>query len=333
MLSRRPLAMGVVGLIVLAVIALVAPQVLGSLYWYAVLTTVLINVLLTSSLRVIHLLGRDSLGHVGFMLIGAYSAALLGTRLAVPFWAGILAGGILAALLALAVSYSFMRVKGVYFAMLTLLTAETLRLAAYYWPSLTGGATGMVGIGVPGEFAGMSFGTPTNYYFVVVAVVTASLVVLFVFEHSDVGLKWRAVRDAEELATAVGVRTVGYKAGAFVLACFFAGVAGALFAQSERALSAEFTARFGVLMSLYLIVYMAVGGVERFAGAIAGAVVLTLLAELAGSFKEYQPIVLGAIAILVAVTMPTGLIGAFDRLLRVVRARRRPVSDAVTTKV
>ncbi|MHB8867850.1 MAG: branched-chain amino acid ABC transporter permease [Thermoleophilia bacterium] len=318
---------GLAGLAVLAGAAALAPQVLDSIYWYAVLTTVLVNILLTSSLRVIHLLGRDSLGHVGFMLVGAYAAAALGTRLGWPFWAAILAAGFGTALVALAMSYSFMRVKGVYFAMLTLLTAESLRLAAYYWPSLTGGSSGMVGIRVSGGPAGLDFSDPTNYYYVVVLVVTLSLAILFAVERSDVGLKWRAMRDAENLAQAVGVRTLWYKVAAFVIACFFAGVAGALVAQSERALSAEFTARFGVVASLYLVVYMTVGGAERFAGPVIGACSLTLLAELAGSFKEYQPIVLGGIAVLVTLALPGGLMGAYDRIRVAVGGGGRPRTD------
>jgi len=130
------------------------------------------------------------------------------------------------------------------------------------------------------------------------------------------GLKWRAIRDGEPLAQSVGVPVMTYKMANFVIACFFAGLAGALYAHGQRGLDAEATSRFGGLMSMYLVVYMVVGGDGPFLGPAVGATLLTLISQLANSAKEYQPIVVGVIAILVTIAMPDGIAGLASRLWR-----------------
>ena len=299
---------------------------MGSVYWYAILTTAMVNILLTSSLRTIYLLGRISLGQVGFMLIGAYVSALLVMRVGMSFWIGLVLGGLAAAAVALLLSYPFLRAKGVYFAMLTLLTAESLRLVVFYAPrSLTGASGGLPNIPGPGHLLGINLGTLKNSYYLAVAIVTLSLLVLYALERSDVGLKWRAIRDAENLAESVGVKVLWYKTAGFVVACFFAGVAGALFAHIQGGLSVEATSRFGVVTSLYLLVYMAVGGAQYFSGPVVGALLLTVVTQLAGSLKEYQPIFVGVVAILFALLLPTGLAAVPGRLFR--RKDRRPADS------
>lgn len=297
----------------------IAPGVLGSEYWFAIFTIVLINVLLASSLRTLFLIGRISLGHVGFMLIGAYGSALLSMRLGLPLWISVPLAGVMAALVALVVAYPFLRVAGIYFAMLTLLAAETLRLVAFNWRGLTGGSLGLTGIPGPGPLqlpgaGAIELAAINRYYYLALLVVALSLLALYLLERSDLGLKWRAIRDAEMLAQSVGVPVMAYKVANFVIACFFAGLAGGLYAHFQRGLDAEATSRFGALMSMYLVVYLVVGGQGRFLGPAVGATLLTIVSQLAGVAKEYQPIVVGLIAILVTVFMPGGIAGVIPRL-------------------
>ena len=108
-----------------------APLVLGSIYWTSVLTMIAINVLLTASLRTITLIGEFSLGHVGFMLVGAYTSGLLSMKAGLPVSLTIPIGAASAGVLALLLGYPFMRVKGIYFAILTVVTSESLR----FWPA------------------------------------------------------------------------------------------------------------------------------------------------------------------------------------------------------
>jgi len=160
----------------------------------------------------------------------------------------------------------------------------------------------------------ITFDSVNSYYYLTVVIVALSLFVLYRLERSRLGFKWRAIQDTEALAQSVGINVMWYKALNFAIACFFAGIAGALFAHYQHALSPDFSARFGVLMSIYLLVYMVVGGDAKFTGPIVGTVVLTIISEFARELKEYRPMLIGAIAILTMLLMTEGLIGLPNRV-------------------
>jgi branched-chain amino acid transport system permease protein len=315
----KKLLMKTLGIFVLAAVIIALPIALQSVYWTSVLIILWINILMVSSLRTIRLLGHISLGHVGFSLIGAYGSALLVMKSGLPFFIAFFLGGMMSACIALVLAYPFLRVKGPYFALLTLLTAETFRLIAWHWPSLTGGFWGLLKIPSPNPITIPLIGTITfdsviNYYYLIAVIVTLSLLALYLLERSYLGFKWRAIQDSEALAQSVGMNVMRYKALNFAFACFFSGLAGALFAHYQHALSPDFSARFGVLMSIYLLVYMVVGGDSLFIGPIIGTVVLTIISELARELKTYQPMLIGAIAILSVLLLPEGLIGLPNRI-------------------
>ena len=123
------------------------------------------------------------------------------------------------------------------------------------------------------------------------------------------------------LAGAVGINVIGYKMVNFVIAAFMAGISGALFASFQHNLSPDTTSRFAVTMSIYLLVYMVVGGKDYFIGPLVGTAVLTLLAEKTRSMQQYQPMLTGAIAIVVMLFMPAGLVGLPARIQKRRRGR------------
>ena len=125
------------------------PLFVKGAYSLHVLIMVGISIILTSSLRTIATTGQISLAHAGFMAIGAYTSALLVMKLGLSFWAAFPLGGIAAALIALLVGYPFVRVKRVYFAMLTLFMGEVIRLIIMEWRDLTGGSSGLLNIPPP----------------------------------------------------------------------------------------------------------------------------------------------------------------------------------------
>jgi branched-chain amino acid transport system permease protein len=301
------------GIVALIVFLFCVPLFLKNIYWLHVLCLVCINVLLASSLRTINLTGELSLGQVGFMLIGAYSSALLSMRMGIPVWLSMLFGGLLAAFVAFVLGYPILRTKGAYFTVLTFLVAEIFRLSMWYTPSLSGGPAGLSKIPPPSAInilgiTAITFATKSAYYYLLLVIVLLSLVILFRVECS-LGFTWMAIRQNDSLAEAVGINVMGYKLIAFVVGCFFAGIAGALFAHFMHLLTTDVTAMFGMLMSIYVVIYMVVGGQARFAGPIVGAVVLTLVPEFARPLKEYQPIIFGALVIFIIFFMRKGLIG------------------------
>ena len=301
------------------VLAIVLPLVLSSIYWTSALTRILIYVLMAVSLRTIYLVGEFSLGHVGFMCIGAYTSALLVMKAAFPFALALTASGLLAGLVALVMGYPFMRVKGVYFVILTVVTSESFRLLAFNWKELTGGTDGLIGfpgagiLSIPG-IGQVDFGGFIEYYYLALAVVCTSLYVLYRLERSRLGFTWLAIRETDKMSAAIGINVLRYKVINFSAACFFAGIGGALLAHSEQALSPMASASFGVMTTIYLLVFMVVGGKTRFEGPIIGAVVLSLVGEFTRPVEEYQPMIIGAIAITGAILLPDGLASIPDRI-------------------
>ncbi len=301
------------GIVALIVFLFCVPLFLKNIYWLHILCLVCINVLLASSLRTINLTGELSLGQVGFMLIGAYSSALLAINMGLSVWLAMLLGGLVAAVVALVLAYPILRTKGVYFAVLTLLVAEIFRLTMWYLPDLSGGPAGLSNIPPPSAInilgiTAITFDTKSAYYYLLLVIVLLSLVILFRIERS-LGFTWMAIRQSDSLAESVGINVMGYKLVAFVVGCFFAGIAGALFAHFMHLLTTDVTAMFGILTTIYVVIYMVVGGQARFAGPIVGAVVLTLVPELARPLKEYQPIIFGALVVFIIFFMRQGLIG------------------------
>jgi branched-chain amino acid transport system permease protein len=243
---------------------------------------------------------------------------LLGVRMFMhpprPFWPALMLGGLGSAAVALVLGYPFLKVRGIYFSILTLLTAETFRLIAYYWRSLTGGSNSLMGVPPPEPMTlpllgTVTFDTSISYYYLAVAVILLCLLILYLVEHSHIGQAWRSIKDSDELSQSVGINVIGYKIINFVVACFFAGISGALFAHYQLNLSPAVTSRFGVFTSIYLVVYLVVGGINSFVGPIVGTIVLTLISELTRPMKEYQPMLIGVIAILVVLYMPGALTG------------------------
>jgi branched-chain amino acid transport system permease protein len=238
-----------------------------------------------------------------------------------PFGVTLPVAGLISGLVAFALGYPFMRVKGIYFAILTLVTSESIRLLAFNWRSLTGGVDGLIGfpgagvLSIPG-LGQLDFNRFTEYYYLTLAVICVSLFILYRLEKSKLGFTWLAIRDADKMAGAVGVNVLRYKVIAFSIASFFAGIGGGLFAHFERALGPHPTASFGVMTTIYLLIYMVVGGKAKFVGPIFGAFVLSLVYEFARPVEEYQPMIIGVIAIVVVMIIPEGLIGIPKKIKR-----------------
>jgi branched-chain amino acid transport system permease protein len=323
----------ILGLTVIAV-----PLIFSSIYWASVLSLITINALMAASLRTIFLIGEFSLGHVGFMCIGAYTSALLTQKVGLPFGITLLAGGFLAGCIAFILGYPFMRVKGIYFVILTVVTSESFRLLAYNWRNLTGGTSGLIGFPGAGELSipGLSpidFNGYTEYYYLTLCIVSFSLFILYRLEKSNLGFTWKAIRETDKMAAAVGINTLRYKVINFGIACFFAGVGGVLLAHLEQTLSAQSSSTFGVMTTIYFLVFMVVGGKSRFMGPIVGVVVLSLVVEFIRPMQEYQPMIIGAIALAVVMLLPEGLISIPAKIKTWQSKSITPASEINTSKL
>ncbi|PYM94736.1 MAG: branched-chain amino acid ABC transporter permease [Candidatus Rokuibacteriota bacterium] len=290
------------GLVVLAVLALLLPQ-FGGDYYVHIFALVFTNVILAASLRPSLTCGQLNIGHSAFMSIGAYTSALLAKNLAVPFEISLLGGALLATAVGWAIGYPSLRLRGVYFAMVTVAFVEVIRLIAQLWVPLTRGMSGLSGIPKP-SVLGMTLSTRTGQYYLALVLMLATLLVLWKLEHSRLGLIWRSIGMADHLAQSLGVNIARHKLLAFMLGCFFAGIAGGFYAHFIRFL---FPPEFGFLMATNILVYNYVGGRGHFVGPIVGAVFLSLLSEpFRGS--PYETIFFSIAMLLTILFLPGGLI-------------------------
>jgi branched-chain amino acid transport system permease protein len=288
-------------MVVLAGLALLVPQ-LGD-YYIHVFALVLINIILASSLRPSLNCGQLNIGHSAFMCLGAYTSALLAKHYALPFELTLLAGALLAAVVGLIVGYPALRLRGVYFAMVTVAFVEVIRLIAAIWVPLTRGNSGLSGVPKP-NLLGITLVSKSSQYYLAVGLTAIVLFVLWRLERSRLGLTWRSIGLADNLAQSLGVNIAAHKLLAFAVGCFFAGVAGAFYAHFIRFL---FPPEFGFLVATNILVYNFVGGRGHFVGPIVGATFLSLLSEpFRGS--AYETIFFSIAMLLTILFLPGGLI-------------------------
>ena len=299
-MPSRVVAPSVLG--VLLVLALVVPR-LGSDYYVHILALVFTNVILAASLRPSLTCGQLNIGHSAFMCVGAYTSALLAKHWSVPFELSLLCGAVLAALVGLAIGYPSLRLRGVYFAMVTVAFVEVIRLVAQIWVSLTRGMSGLSGIPKP-NVLGVTLTSKASQYYLALFLMVVTLLILWKLERSRLGLIWRSIGMADHLAQSLGVNVANYKLLAFMVGCFFTGVAGAFYAHFIRFL---FPPEFGFLVATNILVYNFVGGRGHFAGPIVGAVFLSLLSEpFRGS--AYETIFFSIAMLLTILFLPGGII-------------------------
>src|SRR2546426_7978982 len=296
----RRLKVGV--LVVLVLLMLLVPQ-LGGDYYVHIFALVFTNVILAASLRPSLTCGQLNIGHSAFMCIGAYTSALLAKNLGVPFEVSLLCGAVLAAAIGLAIGYPSLRLRGVYFAMVTVACAEAIRLIASIWVPLTRGNAGLSGVPKP-SVLGMTLGTKTSQYYLALFLMLVVLGILYKLEQSRLGLVWKSIGMADNLAQSLGVNIANYKLLAFSLGCFFAGVAGAFYAHFIRFL---FPPEFGFLLATNILIYHFVGGRGHFAGPIVRGAFLSLLSEpFRGS--PYETIFFSIVMLATILFLPGGLI-------------------------
>lgn len=301
------------------------PLFIKNNYFLHILIIAGVNIMLASGLRAISTAGPPSLGHVGFMAVGAYVSALMVTKLGFSFWATLPLGGVAAMILALLVGYPFIRARGVFFVMLTLFLGEAIRLTISNWRTLTGGTTGIMGIpapnpiSIPGLFT-ISFDSKVQYYYLALVLVLITVLILYRIDRSRVGLTLRAIQQSDFVAESVGINVSSYKVFIFGVGCFFAGLAGSFYAHYLCVLVPD---TFNMMFSLYILVYVIVGGRGSLWGAIFGAIILTLIPEIFRMVKEYQPYFFVTALMLIIFLMPDGLAGLPSRIRSRIRRSRK----------
>jgi branched-chain amino acid transport system permease protein len=262
-------------------------------YTESILINMGINMILALSLYLPLSTGQLSIGQAGFMAVGAYTAAGLTTFQGAPFYPSILAGGIMAALVAFLVGFPALRLKGLYLALMTFGFGEIVRVFFLNFEPL-GGARGIVGI---------SFDTQLWHVYAVIAIVA---VFLYRLSHSRMGRAFEAIKEDELAAESMGVNPTWAKLCAFAAGGFIAGIGGGLYAHYIQFIQAD---TFGFDRAVDILMFAVLGGMDVFYGPLLGAAILTLLPEYLRVIQEWRIEFYGVIMILVMIFRPQGILG------------------------
>lgn len=307
----------------LVLVLLLLPMAVDSIFYIHIGNLAFINAILVLSLSLIARIGQLSLCHAAFAGIGAYTTALLGLRLGMPPLFGILAGSFLAGMVAMAIGSVILRVRGVYFVLVTFLFGQLLTLALLDTASLTGGANGLVGI-PPIMVFGESLSAPANFYYLALGVAVLVFIFLRALLRSQAGRAFASIEENLTLAEASGIDTKNYQLLAFSIGSAIAGLGGALLAHYINFISPE---TFTFWESVAYIVMLVVGGRSSLVGALIGVAFLTPLPELLRGTEAFQNIIYGAILIVILLFLPGGLV-TLPAKLRALRHRGNGDSDA-----
>jgi branched-chain amino acid transport system permease protein len=302
---RRILTYLAVGCSIALLLAL--PGVITVKYYMQLVILALIWVIVAQGQNIIQgFSGYVSITQAGFMGIGAYTSTLLSTGLNWPVWLTLLCAPLLTSVFALLVGYPSLRMKGHYFAIVTLAYNMVIFIVLINFSVLTGGEAGIANIPKPGALFGglVNFDNRTAYYYLVLVCALALTGVAALILHSRVGRILLAIRENETLATATGIAVWKYKLFAFVASGFFAGLAGGLYAHYQGFINPE---SFGVAQSLDAILAVILGGSGTIAGPIIGAFVVTFLPEYLRFADSFRLIVYGFLLVIATIFMPRGI--------------------------
>jgi branched-chain amino acid transport system permease protein len=303
----------VIVLAILVAIDLAAQRYLDP-YKSQILVLCGVNVILAVSLNLINgFTGQFSIGHAGFMAIGAYGSAMVSLHAGrgwaemliargapepvaqgLALFVALLAGGLLSAVAGYLVGLPSLRLRGDYLAIVTLGFGEIIRVVILNVEAV-GGARGLPGIP-----------SWTNVFWVGVGVVGV-IALSRNLAASTHGRALFAIRDDEVAAEALGVNTTAYKVLAFVIGAFFAGVAGGLFAHFLSYLN---PASFTFIRSIEVIAMVVLGGMGSISGSVMAAIILTLLPEVLRPVKDYRMVIYSLMLIVLMITRPQGLMGS-----------------------
>jgi branched-chain amino acid transport system permease protein len=263
-------------------------------------------------------IGRINISQGAYALIGGYTAAILSTRYGVSFWVCLPVAGGIAAVVGALLGWAILRLRGVYFAMITLSMTEAARLAFLNGGEFTQGARGIVNIPRPGE---LSVGGVTlipafdgaaslAFYYLSAALLGVGLLTVWRLSTSRLGWVFRSLRQNEELAASLGINIAKYRVIAYGVCCGMGGLGGAFFAVYHQNI---YPGSYAVTDSVTFMLYCFVGGLDYVLGPVLGAFLLVTSFELLHSIQQYQALIYALLMITCMLWLPNGLLSLSSR--------------------
>jgi len=299
----------------IAIIALIAliPLFVSNLYYIQVLIFIGIYIILALSLNLLNgYVGLLSIGHAAFYGIGAYASAKLVMEVGVPFPLAMLGSGMIAGVFGYLIAKPTLRLSGIYMTLATLGFNMIFFLVLQNWMSFTNGPLGIMDIPQPSIF-GYMIESRIQYYYLIFFLVLLTIGSMHRLITCRFGRALVGIRENELAAEAMGVHTTRYKIQAFVLAAFYAGIAGSYYAHFVKYISPD---SFYIYESFILLAMLAFGGQGNLIGPVVGAVILIIIPEVFRFLQEYRMLVYGSVLIVMMLVRRQGLLGGKNYSLR-----------------
>jgi len=284
----------------LVIILALLPVFISSPYMLHILILTFIYTIAAVSLRTITTSGQFPLAHAAFMGIGAYLAGMASKSLNWSPWLTIPSAALVTMGIGMLIGYPFARLRALYYAMGSLFFGIGVVYIIQAGGSWTGGYSGLYGI------QPMFGGSKMAYYYFFLGLALVSIIALYRFEFSRIGTNLKAIAQSHLVASSVGINEGWYRILAVGVGCFFAGLAGAGYAHYNMVLSPT---SFNFMATLWLFMYVLIGGIGSIAGPIIGTFILILIPEFFRDLKIYSPFISAAILLIVVYLMPQGLVG------------------------
>jgi branched-chain amino acid transport system permease protein len=302
------------GWLFLVLIALFAAPFFFSEFYLTILCEALVMSLLTLSFNLLFgYMGQLSFGQAAFYGLGGYAVSMLLTKVHFNFWLSILAGVVLASLIGLIVGFFCVRLRGIYFAILTLAFGQLIFFVVYKWHDFTGGDDGIQGV-FPPEY----LKSPVAYYYFLLIVFVLSAFLMWRIVHSPFGQTLKAMRENPERTEFLGINIGRYQLIAFVVAAAFAGLAGAIWVPFYRSVAPSYLTW---IKSGEPVMAAILGGPTTFYGPILGMFIMTFFHAWVLGFTYFWPVIMGLLILTIIFFLPGGILGFAQEKLRGRRGR------------
>lgn len=310
-----------VGAFLLGVFVLVPAIIYLSGRWdfYYTLTSVALLSVAAAGVWLTFYIGRINIGQGAYALMGGYVSAVLMTQYGVSFWLTLPLAGIFCAAVSVLIGLPILRLRGVYFAMVTLVLTEVARLTALALP-ITNGAKGITSIPLPGELSvfGLTiipdFATLENpklaFYLMAALLMVLTYLVLWRIVNSRLGHLCRSLQQNEELSASIGVNTAMLRVLAYAISSFFGGLAGAIFVAISQSI---YPSSFVVQDSVNFMLYCFLGGLGYVFGPMLGTLLLYFGWDLLSIAREFQLLIYSGALIALMLVLPNGVLSLLDK--------------------
>lgn len=299
--------------LITAVIVIVIPFITPNMYIMQIINMIGIYIILGSGINILTgYTGQLSLGQAAFFGIGAYSAALLNTRMGFHFFACLISAMIITGLFGFILAIPALKVKGSYLALLTMGFGEVVRIVMVNWTPVTNGTAGIRGIANASIF-GLQLDTLKKFYYLIAVMVVLCLLYQNLIIKTRTGRALIAIREDSEAAELTGINVTTYKIRAFVLSAVYCGIAGVLYAMMIKYVSPD---TFTNNTSSVILWTAIVGGFGTAVGPVIGGIIMQVLPEALRFLGNWRLVVYGVILLIVILRFPGGLYPYIESMVK-----------------